>query len=497
MAHIRRIPYTKPLPEGAEIFRRKGKTLARFRTKKGKPVVVPLTEDGKRVRLLSSKYYGEYVDADGRPHRIPLATDKGASTQMFARMLKREERKKAGLCDPFETQHERPLAEHLEDYRRFLEAEGNCLAYVDKTCARIRAILDGCGFVFIHDLGPEAVAEFLHRLRRDPTRPELPPGQELFTPKELAMVLGGTRPPQLARILRRERLAVQGNGKARRYPRATVEALQALVLRGIGISTSNGYLTAIKGFSRWLANDRTDRDRLAKLSRLNADTDRRHPRRELLEPELRRLLAAAGANPVSFGDLSGPDRRMLYAVAMTTGYRAKELASLSPAAFRLDADPPTARVRAGYSKNRKESEQPIPADVALALAEYLGGRPGHAVIWPGSWFADAAEMLRLDLQAADIPYRDEEGRVCDFHCLRHSFISLLQRSGAHPKVAQELARHSDIRLTMQVYTHTRLHDLAGAVEGLPSLMDSSSLKTPRPTATGTDGQVSSEGFRPG
>ena len=43
-------------------------------------------------------------------------------------------------------------------------------------------------------------------------------------------------------------------------------------------------------------------------------------------------------------------------------------------------------------------------------------------------------MLRLDLAAAVIPFRDAEGRVADFHALRHSYITLLQRSGVHPKL---------------------------------------------------------------
>src|SRR2546421_12476457 len=93
-------------------------------------------------------------------------------------------------------------------------------------------------------------------------------------------------------------------------------------------------------------------------------------------------------------------------------------------------------------------------------------------------------MLRIDLGAAGIPFADADGKVCDFHALRHSYITLLERSGVSPKLAQELARHSDIRLTMNVYTHTRLHDLAGAVEGLPALLGDhrEHLK-----ATGTDG----------
>jgi len=78
-------------------------------------------------------------------------------------------------------------------------------------------------------------------------------------------------------------------------------------------------------------------------------------------------------------------------------------------------------------------------------------------------------MLRHDLAAAGIEYRDESGRVFDFHALRHQFISMLAAAGVHPKTAQELARHSDINLTMSRYTHVRLSDLSTAVHALPNL----------------------------
>ena len=94
-------------------------------------------------------------------------------------------------------------------------------------------------------------------------------------------------------------------------------------------------------------------------------------------------------------------------------------------------------------------------------------------------------MLRIDLAVAGPPYRDADGRVADFHALRHSYITLLERSGVSPKLAQELARHSDIRLTMNVYTHARLHDLAGAVNGLPALLPSTAAEAAS-KATGTD-----------
>jgi integrase len=259
------------------------------------------------------------------------------------------------------------------------------------------------------------------------------------------------------------------------------------------------------GFSRWLVRERRAADDpLAVLARLNAKSDRRHARRALHEAELRALLAAAGTNAARFGELMGADRAMLYALAMTTGYRASELASLCPPAFDLAGGDEagetgsTVTVRAGYTKNRQEAAQPLPIDVAEALRVYLDGRPVNQPVWHGDWHKDAAEMLRGDLAVAGIPYRDANGRVCDFHALRHSYITLLERSGVSPKLAQELARHSDIRLTMNVYTHARLYDLAGAVEGLPALLGGAQDTDRRPLqSTGTEGSFQSELKAPG
>jgi integrase len=80
-----------------------------------------------------------------------------------------------------------------------------------------------------------------------------------------------------------------------------------------------------------------------------------------------------------------------------------------------------------------------------------------------------AEMMRADLADAHakwsaaasgdenrverekstfLAYRDDAGRVADFHSLRHTFISNLAQAGVHPKLAQSVARHTDINLTM-------------------------------------------------
>src|SRR2546429_21256 len=83
-------------------------------------------------------------------------------------------------------------------------------------------------------------------------------------------------------------LTAGGNGRARRYPRETAEALRALRARGRSIKTSNLYLDAVKGFAAWLVQDRRMSDSpLSPLSSGNVKLDRRHDRRALPLDELR------------------------------------------------------------------------------------------------------------------------------------------------------------------------------------------------------------------
>ena len=63
--------------------------------------------------------------------------------------------------------------------------------------------------------------------------------------------------------------------------------------------------------------------------------------------------------------------------------------------------------------------------------------------------------------------RQPRRRYADFHSCRHLFITSRERAGIRPKVAQTLARHSDIRLTLNVHTHAGLADQAAAIGVLP------------------------------
>jgi len=55
--------------------------------------------------------------------------------------------------------------------------------------------------------------------------------------------------------------------------------------------------------------------------------------------------------------------------------------------------------------------------------------------------------------------------VADFHALRAAYVTGLVRSGVDAATAQKLARHSDVRLTLQTYTSTTKADLRKALEG--------------------------------
>jgi integrase len=283
--------------------------------------------------------------------------------------------------------------------------------------------------------------------------------------------------------------------------------LHARLSRGPGPATVNAYVSALRSFTRWLVRDRRAGDNpLAGLSGVSTAGDVRHDRRALPPDELGTVLQAALASGTSFRGLSGRDRHFLYLTACGTGFRAGELASLTPESFDLETTPPTATVPAGYTKNKRLAVQPLPAEVAEALRGYLCDRPAGRPVWGGAWAHDrvAAQMLRIDLKAAGIPYEVEgpDGPLyADFHALRHSYVALLDRAGLTLKQAMQLARHSDPRLTMAVYGRAQLHDLGAAVEGLPPLLPG----TPRPdaaaraaagTAGGTAGGPAGESLRP-
>ncbi len=239
--------------------------------------------------------------------------------------------------------------------------------------------------------------------------------------------------------------------------------------RGISAQTFNFYLQAVKQFCRWMVKDpRTTESPVVHLDGLNVKTDRRHDRRAFTVDELCRLLDATRKGPDRYG-MPGPEQRLLYWLAVETGLRQNELRSLPRMSFDLDGDAATVTVAAAYSKRRREDVLPLRPALARALKEHLATKLPDALAFRLPRREYACRMFQANLTAAGITYRDNAGRVADFHALRHTFISNLAAGGVHPKTAQALARHSTITLTMDRYTHSYRGEESEALAVLPDL----------------------------
>ena len=382
------------------------------------------TPGARKFRERSAKWYGQGVPGYSPSKRFPLATDKDAARRMLADLVRRAERGQARTPDREAARL--PLREHLvrfeSDLAAGLASKGGRRRTVPQpeqvtlVVQRVRDVLDGCGFLDPPDLNTEA-------------------------PAKLAAYLSARR------LLPRK-----GKG-----PREE---------SGISAQSASFYLAAARRFVRWLSKRApVALDLFDELPGFAPHNDRVHARRDVSIEELARLIETA-RDGEPFRDIAGVDRAVLYLVAFSTGYRAGELAALTPECFDLDAEMPVAVLPARLTKNKKKARQPLPPGVVQQLRAYLTGRPASKTVWPGVWYKNAAAMIRQDLAAAKIPYclQTMDGdRYADFHALRHSYLSALAAAGVGPKELQELARHSDPRLTLGIYTHTRPSALGESV----------------------------------
>ena len=99
----------------------------------------------------------------------------------------------------------------------------------------------------------------------------------------------------------------------------------------------------------------------------------------------------------------------------------------------------------------------------------MNGRGPDDPVFAIPLYDELLKALKKDLAYAGIPYRDELGRVFDFHSLRKCLGSYLRQAKVDPAVSKLYMRHGDIRLTMETYDDERLHDLhAEATTKLPT-----------------------------
>lgn len=187
-------------------------------------------------------------------------------------------------------------------------------------------------------------------------------------------------------------------------------------------------------------------------------------RRAFTDDEMKRLLKVAGA------------RRVVYLIALYTGLRRAELSKLTRTDLHLEAEQPFVSVRASMTKNHKQATIALHPDLVPELRVVLKHLPANeprllAHLIPGM------AAFKKDLKAAGVEFMNAQGQRADFHSLRHTLATNLARAGTAPRVAMEIMRHSDIKLTTKTYTDAGLLPVSDAVIKLPSLVESEFTRT--------------------
>jgi len=426
--------------------------------------------EGKGDKAKSSVYIVKFRDHRGDWRRLQTdLTDKRAATEMGRKLerasslraageqpdpelagwlekLPQEIRAKLatwGVLDSRSVNAGVPLEDHLGAYRQALldgvasaRQKGPATAkHAETVHTRVKALLKGIGATYLSEVRPEAVGRYLAERRTKVEAPDHPPAEA-------------------------------------RKPEPTKEAApkKKKTAWALSVRTSNHVLQNGQSFFAWMVRTRrASENPLASLSKIQVtDKARKIVRRAMEHEEATKLLDAARTGSDRFG-MDGESRYWLYRLAMETGLRSAELRSLTRSSFRLEGDEPNVWLSADSTKNRKAADLPLRTETAEELRGFMGKlHPAAAAFptMPPSY--DVADMLREDLKAAGVEAETAAGRI-DFHSLRGSCLSWLAAAGTPVKDLQEFARHSDPKLTMNVYTHVLRGSLAGAAARLPNL----------------------------
>lgn len=308
------------------------------------------------------------------------------------------------------------LQQHLDEWRESIINDGRTENHADTVRTHAGRIVQACGFARYSDIEPETIKAYLAKRQRQDK-------------------------------LDRE----SGNYDPR---------------RGFSIETRNSHVLAIKQFCKWMVTERRAvESRVVVLHKLNVETDRRRVRRALSTDEIEVLLTTTNSGP-SRGRTTGPERATAYWLASETGLRSGEIRSLTANSFDLDIDPPTVTVEAVNSKRRRRDTLAFTSDLAARLRIQLRNKLPTAPAF--NLPKRTADMLKDDLRRAGIEYIDSEtAEYFDFHSLRVQHATDLARGGASVAVAQARMRHSDPKLTMNIYTRLGKDGQTAALAALP------------------------------
>ena len=361
----------------------------------------------KRKKGRNEPYTIQYDDQHGKRKTVQGFTDKGLTEELAGKLELEARLRTTGLIDG---EVDRLAAHKLLPIEQQLNSFADSLAdnspkHVKLTMWRVRRVVTGCDFKKLSDVDGEAVQKYLRGLRKD---------------------------------------------------------------EDLGHKTYNHYLQGLDSFFNWcVGSKRLLSNPLLGLERLNTAVDVRHPRRALSGDEVAQLVAAARASGVTFERYTGEQRARVYLMSYMTGLRRTELGSLTPKSFALKGKPPTVTVEAACSKHRRMDVLPLHPELVLMVRGWLKGLEPDDHLFPNLAKKETSTMVKGDLARAGIAYQTDAG-IADFHASgRHSYITGLLRNGVTLPEAKELARHTDVNMTMR-YTHIGIDDQAKAVANLPS-----------------------------
>lgn len=229
----------------------------------------------------------------------------------------------------------------------------------------------------------------------------------------------------------------------------------------ISNSTRNHNIRAIKSFCNWAVKEgRILKSPLANLKFFKEDLQLR---RSLTSEEIERLLKTTPKQPPVLG-IDGKQRALIYRIAIETGLRASEIKALTVENINFKTS--SIILDGRFTKNSQTARLPLRESTLELLKEHAATRQEIQKLFDMPY--KQSVMIKQDYKAAKIDYDDNGSGKLDFHSLRHTFGTMLAKSGTHPKVAQQLMRHKKIEMTMNIYTHISPEQTREAVNSLPA-----------------------------
>jgi integrase len=464
MATLYRKRYPIPMPPGAQIIERNGQRIARWTNGKNQIRTAEVVDD-RHIAFVADCWYMRYRDADGIMRRESTGCrDKQAAQKKLADVLAEVEKVQTGIITQQEKQiadHAvRSLGQHVADYlehlsRKRIRGRKVSVTYLKNIRGRLTRLIADCGWHRMRDITRDRMERWLDEAEAN--------NLAASTRNEYLISLSALC-TWAVKSQRLSRNPVSGIGKADRSSdrRRVRRALTADEVARLLDAASRRPVAELGRQPIALPGDDNDGQRSWTYEALTAENfERCHAAgRERLADQARRYDRA---------ERLGRERALFYLLAVSTGLRWRELASLTIGQVHLDALPTAYLVlHADDAKSGRSANVPLRPDVAQALRQHLANyRDQHHDI---KLFTTppTIRVFDADCQAAGIAKRDERGRIVDIHALRHTFGTHLSACGVHPRTAMAAMRHSRIELTMNYYTDPTLLDVAGAVNALPA-----------------------------